>query len=98
VLRLVTPAIGLTELVRLSFAAIIRHSSQNIEVLHRVLDALTVIRGEPPDARRCQALIEPARAVMRELRQLNPFTEVMDLRRRAAQVALDVRRVASRKA
>lgn len=94
VLRLVTPATGLTELVRLSFAAIIRHSSRNIEVHHRVLDALEVIRGQPPDRRRCQALIEPARGVMRELRQLKPSTEVMDLRRRAAQVALDVRRVA----
>jgi uncharacterized membrane protein len=94
VLRLVTPATDLPELVRLSFAAIIRHSSKNIEVHHRVLDALEVIRGQPPDRRRCQSLIEPARAVMRELRQLDPSTEVVDLRRRAAQVALGVRRVA----
>ncbi|MDP2264015.1 MAG: DUF2254 domain-containing protein [Hydrogenophaga sp.] len=97
VLRLVTPATELGELVRLSFAAIIRHSSKNIEVLHRVLDALTVIRGQPPDARRCQSLIEPARAVMRELRQLDQSTEVVELRRRAAQVALGVRRVANGK-
>lgn len=95
VLRLVTPATDLSELVRLSFAAIIRHSSENIEVLHRVLDALSVIRGQPPDRRRCQSLVEPARAVMRELRQLDQSTEVVDLRRRAAQVALAVRRVAN---
>jgi uncharacterized membrane protein len=94
VLRLVTPSPRFDELVRLSFAAIIRHSQENIEVLHRVLDALSVIRGEPPDRRRCQALIEPARAVMRELRQLDPSTEVNDLRRRAAQLALGLRRVA----
>jgi len=94
VLRLVTPATDLKELANLSFAAIIRLSSDNIEVLHRVLDALCVIRGESPDRRRCEALIAPARAVMRELRQLDKSTEVMDLRRRAAKVALGVRQVA----
>jgi uncharacterized membrane protein len=94
VLRLVTPSPGFEDLVRLSFAAIIRHSHDNIEVLHRVLDAVSVIRGEPPQPQRCQALIEPVRAVMRELRQLDPSTEVNNLRRRAACVALDLRCVA----
>lgn len=85
-LRVIAPAPDFGDLAALAFNAIVRNSRGSIEVLARVLDAISVVQGSTNKSSCLSPLTEVARSVYRELHRNGRSEESTALEARALRI------------